>query len=104
MNSPDDLRAIAKRMVWFKTPEDALKYPKVFLAHVMTYGTLDDLIATAKYYSDADFEAALDDPPAGIFDRRSWNYWNLRYDREPVPPLPRRKIPGVDRADFGQED
>jgi hypothetical protein len=41
-----------------------------------------------KYYADADFDLVLRDPPAGILDRRSWNYWNLRYHHEPVPPLP----------------
>jgi len=33
-----------------------------------------------------------DHPPAGIFDRRSWVYWNLRHHRDPVPPLPARKF------------
>jgi hypothetical protein len=46
-----------------------------------------------KYYSDVDFDLVLKDPPAGIFDLRSWNYWNLRYHHEPVPPLPRREFP-----------
>ncbi len=95
MNYPEDMRRVARRVVWFKTPEEALEYPKLFLAHVMTYGTMDDLMVATKYYSDADFEAVLHDPPAGIFDRRSWTYWNLRYHHEPVPPLPQRKIPGV---------
>jgi len=49
-----------------------------------------------KYYSEADFDLVLKDPPAGIFDRRSWNYWNLRYHHEPVPPLPQRTFPGSD--------
>jgi hypothetical protein len=96
---PDDLRAVAKRVVWFKTPDEAVDYPELFLAHVMTYGSLDDIITTMKHYSEADFEAVLNHPPAGVFDRRSWNYWNLRYHHEPVPPLPQRKIPGVERVD-----
>jgi len=62
----------------------------------MTYGTLDDIATGMKYYADVDFELVLKDPPAGIFDRRSWNYWNLRYHREPVPPLPQRLLPGTD--------
>ncbi len=57
---PDDLRAVAKRMVWFKTPEEAIAYPELLLARVMTYGTLDDIATTLKYYSEADFEAVLD--------------------------------------------
>lgn len=87
-----DLQAVAKRVVWFKTPEDALRDAKLFLAHVMTYGTLSDISITLQHFSESDFEAVLNDPPAGVFDRRSWTYWNLRYRREPVPALPKRKI------------
>ena len=88
-----DLQRVAKRVVWFKTPEDALRDEKLFLSHVMTYGTLSDISTTLEYFSEGDFEAVLNDPPTGVFDRRSWTYWNLRYHREPVPPLPKRKIP-----------
>ncbi len=104
MNHSEDLQAVAKRLVWFRRPEDTLKDPKLFLAHVMTYGTLDDLVTAARHYSEADFEAVLNDPPPGIFDRRSWNYWNLRYHRDPVPPLPRRKIPGGDLEPIAGEE
>lgn len=93
MTDPEELRREAKRVVWFKTPEEALEDKQLFLAHVMTFGTLEDIVTAMKYYSDADFDFVLAEPPVGIFDRRSWNYWNLRYHHEPVPPLPRRKFP-----------
>lgn len=104
MNYPADLRDVARRVVWFEAPEEGLRYPKRFLAYLMTYGTEEEIGTARKYYSDSDFEAVLDDAPAGIFDRRSWNYWNLRYHRKPVPPLPRRKIPGVDPALIAGEE
>jgi hypothetical protein len=93
--SHDDLLTVAKRVIWFKTPEDALRDTKLFLAHVMTYGTLSDISLTLEHFSEDDFEAVLNDPPPGVFDIRSWTYWNVRYHREPVPPLPRRKIPDL---------
>lgn len=92
MNHPE-LQTVAKRVVWFKAPDDALKDAKLFLAHVMTYGTLSDITTTLRYFSEEDFEAVLNDPPAGIFDRRSWTYWNVRYRHDPVPPLPKRNLP-----------
>jgi hypothetical protein len=92
--SQPDLRTVAKRVVWFKEPEDALNDVTLFLAHVMTYGTLNDIATTLRYFSEGDFEAVLNDPPPGVFDGRSWNYWNVRYHREPVPDLPKRKLPG----------
>ena len=87
-----DLQEIARRVVWFKRPEDTLKDAKLFLTHLMTYGTLREIRTTLRYFSEKDFEAALNDPYPGIFDQRSWTYWNLRYHHEPVPPLPRRRI------------
>lgn len=91
--SRTDLQIVAKRVVWFKEPEDAIKDVKLFLAHVMTYGTLTDIATTLSYFSEDDFKSVLMDPPPGVFDRRSWAYWNVRYQREPVPDLPKRKLP-----------
>jgi hypothetical protein len=71
MSHPEDLRRVAKRVVWFKLPENTLNETKLFLAHVMTYGTLENIVTAMRYYSDADFDLVLKDPPAGIFDLRS---------------------------------
>lgn len=92
MTHPEELRKVAKRVVWFKPPDETLQESKLFLAQLMTYGTLTDIVVTMKYYSDEDFDLVLSDPPPGIFDLRSWNYWNVRYHHEPVPPLPSRNF------------
>lgn len=86
-----DLHRVATRVVWFKEPDETLKDTKLFLTHLMTYGTLNDISTALRYFSENDFEAALSDPYPGIFDQRSWTYWNLRYHHEPVPPLPCRR-------------
>ena len=93
MARPEDLLTIAKQVIWFESPEEAIRYPRRFLAYLMTYGTLDEILVAKKYFSDDDFESVLLDPPAGIFDVRSWNYWNILFQREPVPPLPQRRLP-----------
>lgn len=98
MSNRDDLVAVAKRVVWFKTPEETLREPKLFLSYVMTYGTLKDIVITMRHYSDEDFDRVLTDPPSGIFDVRSWSYWNLRYHHEPVPPLPLRTFSSTDKS------
>ncbi len=94
----DDLPAVAKRIFWFGTQEEALEFPKRFLTYAITYASDEDIEILKKYFTDDDFKATLDDPAPGIFDRRSWAKWNERYNRTPVPPLPRRRIPGVDPA------
>jgi hypothetical protein len=94
----NDLLAVAKRIFWFGTPEEALELPKRFLTYAMTYASDQDIEILRKYFSDDDFKATLDDPAPGIFNRSSWAKWNERYNRTPVPPLPKRQIPGVDPA------
>lgn len=94
----EELLAAAKRIFWFGTPEEALEFPLRFLTYAMTYASDEDIEIVRKYFSDADFIAALDNPAPGIFDRTSWAKWNERYGRTPIPPLPMRRIPRVDPA------
>jgi hypothetical protein len=85
-----ELLAVAGRVVWFKTPSEALAEPLHFLAHVMTCGTVEDLRALEGLVGPRDFSEVLEHAPPGIFDPRSWAYWNLKCGRVPVPPLPVR--------------
>ncbi|MGH9338555.1 MAG: hypothetical protein ACRD1R_02950 [Acidobacteriota bacterium] len=91
-NIPDDLARVARRVVWYDTPETSLEDPAKFLAHVMTYGTIQDMVTTEKYFSAEDFRRALEKAPPGVFDPRSWAYWNTVFGRVPVPPMPKRKF------------
>jgi hypothetical protein len=83
--------AVAERVVWFRPPSEALADPLHFLAHVMTYGTVEDLRALEGVAGMDEFRETLDNAPPGIFDARSWAYWNLKCGRSPAPPLPVRK-------------
>jgi len=86
------LEDIAVRLIWWKSPAEAIKDPKRFLAQVMVYGTIKDIAAARKYFSDDDFLDVLKNPPTGVFDPRSWAYWNLMFDMYPPGLLPRRKF------------
>jgi hypothetical protein len=77
-------------VVWFKEPAAALADPVHFLAHVMTYGTVEDLQALQGVAGPDEFREVLEQAPPGIFDPRSWAYWHLKYGRTPAPPLPQR--------------
>jgi hypothetical protein len=91
--TPEVLR-VAARVVWFKTPSETLADPVHFLAHVMTYGTVEDLQALEGLVGPGEFREVLEQAPPGVFDPRSWAYWNLKCGRVPAPPLPvRRGIP-----------
>jgi hypothetical protein len=86
------LEAVAERVVWWKPPSETLADERYFLARVMAAGTFDEVrFVRARFSADA-FRAVLDDPPPGVFDGRSWAYWNLVFDR-PAPEIPRRRLP-----------
>ncbi len=64
--SPELLR-VARRVVWFMDPKEALAQPLLFLAHVMTYGTLEDLAVVADLVDKGAFCQVLDQAPPGVF-------------------------------------
>jgi hypothetical protein len=88
-----DLLAVARRVIWFEPPEQALADPIRFLAYLMTFGTLADVAVVRRYLDLGDFLEALEHAPPGIIDERSWAYWNAMTGRYPAPPMPRRVIP-----------
>jgi hypothetical protein len=86
----EELLRVARRVVWFKEPEDTLENPYHFLAYLMTYGFYEDVAVVKKYLSMEDFKEALEHAPPGVFDPRSWAYWNLVCHRSPETPMPKR--------------
>ena len=92
-----DLLRVARRVVWFAAPERVLSDPIQFLAHVMVYGTVADLRALVGVVGRDDYREVLDHAPPGVFDPRSWAYWNLVCGRWPPSPLPVRAIPHADK-------
>ena len=89
----DALLAVARRVVWYKPPAETLGDVPLFVAHLLTYSTPHDVEIARRYLSDADLRRALDLAPPGVFDARSWTYWNLILGRDPAPPMPVRVIP-----------
>ncbi len=81
---------VARKVVWWKPPEEALAYPERFIAQVMVWGNWEDVQVTRHHFGSEIFVSVLDTPPPGVFDQASWVYWNNVYGRRPTPPLPRR--------------
>ena len=86
----NELANVSRRVLWFEEPAIALSHPIRFVAYAMTYGTHEDMKIVRQYLSHAELQEALDQAPPGIFDGRSWAYWNLKLGRYPPPPLPQR--------------
>jgi hypothetical protein len=87
-----ETEALARRIVWFESPRDALADPIRFMAYVMTHATPEDLTIVHRYVPDDDFREALDKAPPRVIDSRSWAYWNSRMGRYPPPPMPVRRF------------
>jgi hypothetical protein len=90
-HTPELLRA-AKRVVWFKPPEEALDNPVELMAYAMKHSTDEDMALLLEYVGEDGLREAIDQAPAGIIDARSWAYWNARIGRYPPPPAPQRDL------------
>jgi hypothetical protein len=84
------LQKVAQRVVWFKTPTEAMENEAHFLAHLMCYGALSDIQEVRNLIGDERISLALDNAPSGIFTPRQWGFWNRRYGKNPIPPLLKR--------------
>ena len=87
-----DLEQVATRLFWWKPAVEALADPHRFLAQVMVYGTIQDLAVARRHFPENAFRAVLADPPAGVFDPRSWSYWHVVFGLQPPSDLPRRRL------------
>ncbi|HKH45625.1 MAG TPA: hypothetical protein VKM72_13270 [Thermoanaerobaculia bacterium] len=87
-----DLEQVARRLFWWKSPAEALADPHRFVAQVMVYGTVEDLAVARHHFSESAFREVLAEPPAGLFDPRSWAYWHVVFGLEAPPEPPRRRL------------
>ena len=85
--------AMARKYVWWQPPDRTLEDRRLLLAQMMTLGTADDVRWLLSRVSDSELRRVLLDPPIGIFNRRSWNFWHLRLGLTPTPELPTRRLP-----------
>ncbi len=85
-----EIREVSQRVIWFESPEQAIADPIRFISYAMTYGTHEDITILRQHFSEEDFQEVLLKAPPGIFDPRSWAYWNLKLGHTPTPPMPQR--------------
>ncbi len=87
-----EIEAVARRVIWFEPPGQAVRITERFLAYVFAYGTHQDMQTIRQHLSIADLRDALAQAPPGIIDARSWSYWHLMLDAYPPPPMPERQF------------
>jgi len=91
MSNQDQLKQIAKEIIWWQSPEVSLRNPRRFLAQLMTLGTWNEVQMVREQFGWDAFKDALLNAPAGVFDRRSWAYWHAVFEL-PSAELPQRSL------------
>ncbi len=87
-----DTEALARRLLWFEEPAEALSDTFRFVAYALARATHEDLNILRGFMTEDDLREALDNAPPGIIDARSWAYWNSKLGRYPAPPMPTREL------------
>ena len=89
------LKHLARKYVWWKTPDEALAMPERVVAQVMNIGDYDDVQLLANHVGDDHLRNVLRLAEAGQFSARSWTYWHYRLGlAKPgqVPAMPARRV------------
>jgi len=87
---------LASRYIWWKSPEEAVDFPKRVMAQVMELGNYEDVLQLTQTAGPASLKDVILTAEAGWFSPESWHFWNYRLDLcevGHVPPLPQKKIP-----------
>lgn len=92
----DLLRGWAAKYIWWKTPDEAMRWPMRIIAQVMNLGEYDDVLRLIDVFGPDVLRQVLKDAEAGMFTSRSWHYWHYRLGLaapgDQVPALPTRKV------------
>ena len=84
MATSQQLETIAARVLPDLPPSAALAQTNLFLARVMAAGNCDESNLVLQHFGKAAFQAVLQAPPTGIFDRESWTMWNNYFGMPPA--------------------
>jgi len=86
---------LARRNVWWLSPEEALEYPQRVIARIMDMGTSEDIHELVGIVGEDALRQALKDAEAGQFRPRSWSYWQYLLNGladATLPHIPVRKL------------
>lgn len=93
--SGEALKPLARKYIWWKTPEDAVAMPERVIAQVMDIGDYADVQLLVAQVGDEVLRDVLASAEAGQFNARSWAYWHYRLGLSSlgqVPALPVRRF------------
>lgn len=93
--SAETLKPLARKYIWWKSPDEAVTMPERVIAQVMNMGDYSDVQWLASQVGDKVLRHVLIHAEAGQFNERSWAYWHYRLglsNLDQVPALPVRSF------------
>lgn len=88
------LRRMARRYIWWQTPDASVRDPLRVIAQVMDMGTLEDIREMAAILGKRRMAEVLNLASPGWFHPKSWAFWNVALGRTSFgrnPPIPARR-------------
>jgi len=89
------LRAMALKYIWWKSPDEAMQFPKRVIEQVLELGDYTDMQYLVEILGEDYLRQIIQQADPGVFSARSWTYWHYRLRlSEPgqIPDLPQRKV------------
>ncbi|MBU4525458.1 MAG: hypothetical protein KKC92_08610 [Proteobacteria bacterium] len=86
---------MARKYVWWKAPEEALRFPQRVIAQIMDIGDHEDIERLVQIVGEKALKNAIVSAESGQFRPRSWAYWHYRLglaELERLPKMPRRRF------------
>jgi len=98
INSEDYKSALMEfsaKYIWWKDPEDSIRYPKKIISQVMNIGTIEDLSSLSDLLPAEYLIETLSSAEIGQFSAKSWEFWHYRLgicEFGKVPEMPARSF------------
>jgi len=92
----DVLGTLARKYIWWQSPEESLGWPERIIAQVMNIGTIEDTSTLETLLPSGTLQDVLRHAQPGWFRPKSWTFWHYRLGLiqpgDEVPELPARKF------------
>lgn len=90
------IERLSQRYIWWEPTSYSLSHPYRFVAQVMNFGGLADVVLLLNAFDEDYLRTVLISAKAGWFEPESWAYWHYKLHvtaiGQQVPPLPKRII------------
>jgi hypothetical protein len=86
--------ALARKYIWWLSPEEALQTPARVIAQVMNYGVLEEEMEMLMALVEDCLRQVLKHAEAGWFNDRAGSFWHARLGEnwDSNPDLPKRRL------------